>query len=171
MRPVPASGRAGITLIEMMVAMTIFSMVVLSMMQFADFVSRRMFAVRNEMTDLEQMVSFLRQFSDDVRQSREVLYTSPTEIGLWRIDENSDSVPDSVETIGYAWDPDGAGTVYRRAGDDSAAVLSNAKSFRLGFDEDAPRTRHVILDMSIGRSAATAHPYHFSSNIRASELR
>ncbi len=163
-------GKRGISLIEVLVAMTIFSIVVIGVMKFGDYVSRRIFTVRDDVDAMDQMVAFLKVFSRDVRSARQILYSSPAEVGIWRADENADSAPEPVETIGYAWDGENPGNIYRQEGEDTAVVLSSVRDLKFTYDRESPQTRHVILDVSVGKSAADVRQYHFSLNLRVSEI-
>lgn len=164
--------RRGISLIEVLVAVTIFSIVVAAVMRFSDYVSRRIFTVRNEVQQMNNLVTFLQALSADVRGCRQILYSAPLEIGIWRADENADSVPEPLETTGYAWDGASPGSVYRRDGEDSAVVLSAVQEFKFSYDREGPQTRHILLDLSVGQGATgTGDRYHFSLNLRASELK
>ncbi len=160
----------GFTLIEVLVSLTIFSMVVAFMLRFGDWSAKRIVAVRSEAAQLDKLVTFFRAFSTDVRDSRQVLYSSPTEIGLWRLDENGDSAPETIETLGYGWDGESRGTIYRQGGEDSSSILSGVDEFNLIYDQPSPNTRHVILELSVEQRPGDVRRYHFSVNLRASEL-
>lgn len=164
------TGRRGHTLIEVLVALTIFSMVVAFVMRFGDWASRRVFGVRTEAEQLDQLVMFFKAFSTDVRDSRQVLYSSPGEIGLWKIDENGDSAPQTIETVGYGWDGEARGIIYRQDGEDSTAILSRVVDFKLIYDTLSPNTRHVILQLAVEQTPKDVRTYHFSVNLRTSEL-
>lgn len=165
----PAS-RRGITLIEVLVAMTIFTMIVAAVMRFSDYVGRRIVTIRDEVKQMEELVGFLKTFSADVRGGRQILHSAPSEIGVWRADENADSAPEPSETIGYAWDGESPGRLYRQEGEDTSIALTNVQDLKLRYDRPSPRTRHIILDLAVGPSASEVQRYHFSLNLRVSEL-
>lgn len=158
------------TLVEVLVSVAIFSMVVASVMRFGDYVLRRIVTVRSEVDQLDQMVLFLKQFSIDVRDSRQILYTTPVELGIWRIDDNADSAPEAAETLGYAWNGESPGVIYRQAGDNRTTALSDVRDLRFQYDRESPLTRHVMLEVEVGKTAVDIRRYHFSVNLRASEL-
>ena len=160
----------GITLIEVLVALTIFSMVIASVMQFSDYVTRRIFTIRQDVTHLDQLVAFMNVLSDDVRGSRQIIYSTPQEVGIWRADENADSTPDPVETVGYAWDGESPGSIYRQAGENRTIVLSDVRYLEFNYDRPSPLTRHVVLELLVGKSLTDVHRYQFSLNLRASDL-
>ena len=162
--------RLGITLIEVLVALSIFSMVILAVTRFGDYVTRRIFTVRNEVEQLDGLVSFLKSMSADIRGGRQILYSSSTEIGIWHADENADSAPQSPETVGYAWDGVEFGHVIRVAGEDTSVILKDVRDLKFSYDRESPNTRHVVMELTLGRSAAESRFYHFSVNLRASEL-
>lgn len=153
-----------------MIALAIFSMVVASVMRFSEYVSRRVVTIRNEVEHLDDLVGFLEAFSADIRSCRQIIYTSPVEVGLWRLDENADSAVESAETVGYAWDGANPGLVMRQAGEDTSVVLHHVRDFRLTFDQLSPNTRHVVVDIEVGKFQADIRRFHYSVNLRASEL-
>ena len=161
---------AGITLLEMLVSLAIFSMVVATVMQFSEYVARRIITVRDDVQEIEQVAGFLGRLAGDVRGGRRVLYSMPTEIGIWRADENADSAPEPAETVGYAWDGTPAGQIYRQDGADSVPVLWNVHSLQFTYDWQSPQTRHVVVGLLVGKTPAAAHPYHLSLKLRASEV-
>lgn len=160
----------GITLVEVLVALAIFSMVITAVMRFGDYVTRRIFTVRNEIEQLDGLVTFLKTLSADVRGGRQVLYSSPAEIGIWRADENADSFPQAPETVGYAWDGLDFGHVIRQSGEDTTLILKDVRDLKFTYDQESPNTRHVVLELTLGKTAAESRFYHFSVNLRASEL-
>lgn len=163
-------GNRGISLIEVLVAMTIFSIVVVGVMKFGDYVSRRILTVRNDVDEMDRLVGFLKVFSRDVRGARQILYSAPAEVGVWRADENADSAAEPAETIGYAWDGESPGNIYRQEGEDTAIVLSDVRDLKFTYDRESPQTRHVILDVSVGKLPADVRQYHFSINLRVYEI-
>ncbi len=167
----PRVARAsGVSLLEMLIAMSIFTWVMAALYQFNDYVMKRVVTVRNEMELQERMVLFLGTISADVRTARQIIYTAPAELGIWRADENGDSAPDSAETVGYAWDGDIPGRLYRQAGFDSQVILPDVRGLEFRYDQESPNTRHVIVHLSVGRTDPSARYYHYSLNLRASDL-
>lgn len=160
----------GLTLMEILVAVAIFGMVVAGIMRFGDFVSRRLFLIRDSTERMDQMAMFLKSVSADVRDGRQILYTSPTELGVWRADENGDSAPEPSETVGYAWDGESPGRVYRQAGENRSVILSNVRDLKIRYDRESPLTRHVMLEVAVGKFETDIQIYHFSLSLRAGEL-
>ena len=162
--------RRGITLIEVLVAVSIFSIVVAALMRYSGYVTRRISTVQRDMDHLDKMVIFLKRLSSDVRGARQVLLASQAEIGLWRADENADSAPEPAEIVGYAWDGEAPGTIYRQDGEDTSIAISDVQELKFSYDYPIPKTRHVLLEISVGKTPEEIHRYHLSLNLRASEL-
>ncbi len=140
---------AGFTLIEMLVAIGIFSIVIGGLFTISDYAVKRSMAARKEAKKLLALTNFLSELSDSVKSSREILYISSREVGIWKEDKDGDGRPYTDETVSFSWDGRSPGNVYRRVGYDEAAVLNGVQSFELGFDEPAPRTRHVLMRVTI----------------------
>ncbi|MBI4179325.1 type II secretion system protein [bacterium] len=164
------AGRPGVTLIEILVAAAIFSIVMGAVFQFGTFVSRRLFMMRDATDHLNQMTLFLNAIAADVRDGRQILYSGETEIGIWLADENADSEPDPAEMAGYAWDGVVPGTVFRQAEESRRILLTDVRDFKFRYDRESPVTRHVMLEMTLGKSETAAQTYHYSLNLRASEV-
>lgn len=140
---------SGFTLIEMLISIAIFSVVIGGIITLTGFGEKTFRRTRDETRKLKEISEFLTEFSDAVKHGRGVQYISGREIGIWREDRDKDGRPYTDEVVAFGWDGRSDGVVYRRVGYDEKAVLNRVESFEIAFDEPAPKTRHVLVRVSI----------------------
>lgn len=136
---------SGVTLVEMLIALAIFSVVVGAIVALTGHGEKIFMKSRREIQRLKDLSAFLGDFSDSVKNGKSVQYISAREIGIWKEDTDKDGRPYADELVSFVWDGRTAGTVYRRVGYDESPALTRVDWFELSFDEPAPNTRHVLL--------------------------
>lgn len=147
--PRSETANGGFTLIEMLVSIAIFSVVIGGVFVLTGFGEKTFVRTREETKRLKEISEFLNEFSEAIKEGKGVQFISAREVGIWKEDKDKDGRPYADEMVSFAWDGRSPGTVYRRAGYDENAVLNKVDAFELAFDEPAPKTRHVLLRVSV----------------------
>ncbi len=142
-------GRRGFTLVEMLIALAVFSIVMSGLFMFTGMGENLFRKTRQEATQLKELTAFLGEFSDAVKEGKSIQYISSRETGIWKEDKDKDGRPYPDETVSFLWDGRSPGAIYRRVGSDNTPILNGVESFELAFDEPAPKTRHVLLRFSV----------------------
>ncbi len=165
-RTVSEGHHGGFTLMEMLISISIFSVVIGGIITLTGFGEKTFRKTRDETQKLKELSEFLTEFSDLVKEGKGVQYISSREVGIWKEDKDKDGRPYPDEIVSFGWDGRSPGTVYRRVGYDEIPALSRVESFEIAFDEPAPKTRHVLL-----RLAVDGNVYQTSLVVRAVPLK
>ncbi len=139
----------GFTLIEMLMAIAIFSVVIGGLFTIGDYVSARVVESRRESKRILEMANFLNEFSDSLEDGKGILYVSAREIGIWLNDKDGDGRPYADETVSFLWDGRSPGTVYRRVGYEEKGVMNAVEAFEIAYDFPPPQTTHVLMRIKV----------------------
>ncbi len=131
------------TLIEMLVALSIFSVVLLAALG--------LFKMLLEVPLLDSqktlLHSKLERLVRETRRSRKVLSVGPKQLLLWREDLNRNFTPEANETIMYQLDDK---TLFR----EGAPLIHRISEFELKWNARPPELQHLVIKLT--RQNATA---------------
>lgn len=153
----PLSLTTGFTLIEVLIALAVFSIMLTGMIGLVGYVTKRYEVISKKTAEVTALTNFLESFTNQVKHSREILYVSSREITIWETDSDNDGRPYTDETVTYYWDGKENGALYLRRGYNETPLLLNVSNFDLIPDHPAPKTRHLLV-----RLEQSAHVYPFS---------
>lgn len=127
---------AGFTLLEMMIALGLFTVVLLASVGLLKDLLLRLKEVRGPVTVQTRAERLLH----DLQRSRAILSISNRELLLWESDRNENEQPDPSETIVYTSEDN----VLNRNGQ---LYYENLDSFSLVWNRQTADFHHVILEM------------------------